>query len=323
MKIDRREFLKVLGAAGATTLAGCASEAPEKLIPYLIPHEEINPGEALWYASTCRECPAGCGLLVKTREGRAIKVEGNPHHPVNQGRLCARGQASVQGLYNPDRIRQPLRRGADGAYQPTSWDEAERLIVARLAEIKGQGRRVAFVTPLITGSLDNLIDLWLKSLGGGRRLRYEPVSHEPLKEANRIAFGFDEIPEYDLQNADFILSFGADFLETWLSPVEHARHFASMRTYRAGRMGRSVYIGPRLSLTGANCDEWIAVQPGNESFLALGMINAILAEGLTEGLLAPELKGLQDIVAPHTPEAVAKQVGISAYKIRVLARAFV
>src|SRR3990172_9155487 len=76
--MNRRDFLKVLGAAGATTLAGCASEAPEKLIPYLIPHEEINPGEAVWYASTCRECPAGCGLLVKTREGRAIKVEGNP-----------------------------------------------------------------------------------------------------------------------------------------------------------------------------------------------------------------------------------------------------
>jgi anaerobic selenocysteine-containing dehydrogenase/Fe-S-cluster-containing dehydrogenase component len=323
MDIKRRDFLKVLGISGvAAAVPGCSSDSPRTLIPYLIPAEEIVPGRATWYATVCRECPAGCGMLVKTMEGRGVKVEGNPDHPVNQGRLCARGQASVQGLYNPDRIRQPLRRGADGTYQPTSWDEAERLIVARLAEIKGQGRRVAFVTPLITGSLDNLIDLWLKSLGGGRRLRYEPVSHEPLKEANRIAFGFDEIPEYDLQNAHFILSFGADFLETWLSPVEHARHFASMRTYRAGHMGRSVYIGPRLSLTGANCDEWIAVQPGNESFLALGMINAILSEGLAEGLPAPELKGLQNIVAAYTPEAVAKHAGISADRIRVLARAF-
>jgi anaerobic selenocysteine-containing dehydrogenase/Fe-S-cluster-containing dehydrogenase component len=262
-------------------------------------------------------------MLVKTVEGRAIKVEGNPDHPVNQGRLCARGQASVQGLYNPDRIRQPLRREADGTFQPISWNEAERMIVARLSEIKGQGNRVAFVTPLLAGSLDNLVDLWLKSIGGGEHIRYEAVSYEPLKEANRIAFGVDEIPEYDLQNARFILSFGADFLETWLSPVEHARNFAAMRAYRAGNIGRLVYVGPRLSLTGANSDEWIPMQAGHELFLALGMINVIFAEGLAEALPAAEIKALQNLVAAFTPEAVAERAGISADKVRVLARAFV
>ena len=324
MEIKRRDFLKILGVSGVTAaVSGCSSETSRTLIPYLIPENEVVPGQATWYATVCRECPAGCGVLAKTMEGRAVKVEGNPDHPVNQGRLCARGQASLQGLYNPDRIRQPLRRGADGNLQPVSWDEAERILAGRISELKGQGDRLAFITPVMAGSLDRLIDLWLKSVGGGKRLRYEPLSYESLREANRIAFGVQEIPVYNLQNANFILSFGADFLETWLSPVEYARHFASMRAYRAGVMGRSVYVGPRLSLTGANSDEWIAVHPGNESFLALGMVNAILAEGLAEGLPAPELKGLQDIVAPHTPEAVAKQVGISADKIRVLARAFV
>lgn len=321
--MKRRNFLKLLGLSGvAATLPGCSSESPRTLIPYLIPADEVIPGQATWYATVCRECPAGCGMLVKTMEGRAIKVEGNPDHPVNQGRLCARGQASVQGLYDPDRIRQPLRQGADGTFQPISWDEAERLIVAHLSELKGQGDRLAFVTASTTGSLDRLIDLWLKSLGGGKRLRYEPVSYESLKEANRIAFGIDEIPAYDVAKANFILSFGTDFLETWLSPVEHARHFASMRSYRDGSMGRFVYVGPRLSLTAANSDEWIAVPPGSEAFLALGMIHVIFAEGLANRLPDPEIKALKNLVAAFAPEAVAKRVGISADKIRVLARAF-
>lgn len=323
MEIKRRDFLKILGVSGVTAaVSGCSSETPRTLIPYLIPENEVVPGQATWYATVCRECPAGCGMLAKTMEGRAVKVEGNPDHPINQGRLCARGQASLQGLYNPDRIRQPLRRAADGTLQPVSWDEVGRILAGRISELKGQGDRLALVTPVMAGSLDRLVDLWLKSVGGGKRLRYEPLSYESLREANRIAFGVQEIPVYNLQNANFILSFGADFLETWLSPVEYARHFALRRAYRAGSMGRSVYVGPRISLTGANSDEWIAVQPGNESFLALAMVNAILAEGLAEGLPAPELKGLQNIAAPYTPEAVAKEVGISGDKIRVLARVF-
>ena len=106
MEIKRRDFLKILGVSGVSAaVSGCSSETSRTLIPYLIPENEVVPGQATWYATVCRECPAGCGVLAKTMEGRAVKVEGNPDHPVNQGRLCARGQASLQGLYNPDRIR--------------------------------------------------------------------------------------------------------------------------------------------------------------------------------------------------------------------------
>ncbi len=323
MEIKRRDFLKILGMSGvAAAVPGCSPETSRMIVPYLVPEKEVIPGQAIWYATVCRECPAGCGMLAKTMEGRVVKVEGNPDHPVNQGRLCARGQASLQGLYNPDRIRQPLRKGADGIVQPVSWDEGVRLIASRISELKGKENRIAFITPAVAGSLDRFIDLWLKSLGSNRHLRYEPVSYDGLTEANRITFGLREIPAYDLQNAKFILSFGADFLDTWLSPVEYARHFALMRAYRAGSMGRFVYVGPRHSLTGANSDEWIAIEPGNESFLALGMVNAILSEGLGVKLSDAELKGLQNLVAPYTPEAVSKQVGISVNKIRTLARAF-
>ncbi|HYS22226.1 MAG TPA: twin-arginine translocation signal domain-containing protein, partial [Gemmatimonadales bacterium] len=116
--IDRRRFLKVLGVTGggAAVLSGCGigPEPTEKLIPYLIPPEDQIPGTPTWYSTTCRECTAGCGLHAKVREGRVIKLEGNPDSPINRGRLCARGQAALQGLYNPDRVTGPMVRTAGG-----------------------------------------------------------------------------------------------------------------------------------------------------------------------------------------------------------------
>src|SRR5574337_1129172 len=173
--VNRRDFFKLLGIGGAATLTGCSSHAPEKLIPYLIPAEEIVPGHATWYATVCRECPAGCGMLVKTLEGRAVKVEGNPDHPVNRGRLCARGQASLQGLYNPERIRQPLLKEASGRFQPLRWEEAEGWLSSHLNELHGRRQAIVWLTPHLTGALDQLIDRWLQAFGSKRRLRYETL----------------------------------------------------------------------------------------------------------------------------------------------------
>ncbi|MBI3002232.1 MAG: molybdopterin-dependent oxidoreductase [candidate division NC10 bacterium] len=322
MEINRRDFFKVVGIGGtAAAMVGCGTEPPETLVPYLIPPEEIVPGRATWYATVCRECPAGCGVLAKTVEGRVIKVEGNPDHPASRGGLCARGQASLQGLYNPDRIRQPHRRKADGSLEAIPWEEGERVLAEHLAALKGQGGRIAFVTPLLTGSLDRLIESWLGAVGG-RRVRYEAVAHEAHRTAGRLAFGLEAIPFYDLEPARVVLSFGADFLETWLSPVEHARQFAAARAYRQGRIGRFAYIGPRLSLTGANADEWIAARPGTEGLLALGMLHTILAERLAPPLPGAEEEALARLAAPFTPAAVAERADVSGDKVRVLARAF-
>jgi molybdopterin-containing oxidoreductase family iron-sulfur binding subunit len=324
-EIRRRDFFKLLGAGGATAaLMGCAEAPPEQVVPYLIPPEESIPGVAIWYATVCRECPAGCGMLARTREGRVVKVEGNPVHPVNQGRLCARGQASLQGLYNPDRIQQPLLRAPDGQFRPISWDEAEKRVAVRLTALYQQGQtdRVVFVTPHLTGSLDALIDTWLAALGSAHRLRYEAFAYEPLRVANRITFGREVIPTYDIAQAELLLSFGADFLETWLSPVAYAREFAAMRAYRDGRIGTFFYVGPRLSVTAANADDWIATRPGTEGFLAFGMIHVILAEGLAATLPEKEREQLTALARPYTPKRVAELTEISEGTIYRLARLF-
>ncbi len=261
-ELNRRDFLKIIGLTGTTAAIGCSSESGRTLVPYIIPPEEIIPGEATWYASICRECPSGCGLLAKNRDGRVIKVEGNPLHPINQGKLCARGQASVQGLYNPDRIRGPLKRSAGGQLEPIPWKEAENLLGQKIREIadKGKGERIAFITNLTRGTLTDLISLWLSETGarGPLLYEYEPLSYEPLRAANDTVFGMDGIPTYHIDQADLLISFGADFLETWLSPVEYTRMFTAFREPKNGRESPFVYVGPRLSLTAANADRWIA-----------------------------------------------------------------
>src|SRR5215211_280902 len=136
--VKRREFLKVIGATtAATTMVGCSSERVEKLIPYLVSPDETVPGVSTYYATTCRECSAACGVIAETRDGRTIKLEGNPAHPLNRGALCARGQAGLQALYNPDRYRTPMVR-RNGRLEKTTWDEALQLFSQKLSEAGGQ-----------------------------------------------------------------------------------------------------------------------------------------------------------------------------------------
>ncbi len=183
--MNRRRFLKVLGVTGggAAALSGCGGDDPAKLIPYLIPPENQVPGIATWYATTCRECPAGCGLHARVREGRAVKVEGNPDHPVNAGKLCSRGQASLQGLYNPDRVQQPLARSESGELEPIGWDEAVQRIVERLGQVSPDQLR--FVTGYESGSFGRLVGAVRGCVRDGAAER--PTRHQrpPRRRRNR------------------------------------------------------------------------------------------------------------------------------------------
>jgi anaerobic selenocysteine-containing dehydrogenase/Fe-S-cluster-containing dehydrogenase component len=324
-EFSRRDFLKTLSLTGTAAAMGCSSEPARRLIPFIIPPEDIIPGKATWYATTCRECPAGCGLLAKNMDGHVVKVEGNPLHPLNRGKLCPRGQASIQGIYNPDRFRGPLRRNGEGHFEPVPWEDAERVMVEKLLALQeeGRGERIVFLTDLVTGTLRDLIRNWLGELGSTSHLFYEPLAYESLRQANRLIFGRDGIPSYRIDQADFLLSFGANFLETWISNVEYARQFASFHAAHDHVKNFFAYVGPRLSLTAASADQWIEVPPDRQSLIALGLLRIILEKGPSP-LLSEEQKAiLRAQVAAFSLETVEAATGISGPLLRALAQKFI
>ena len=323
--MKRRDFLKVISAAGGAAVAqGCSPAPSETLIPYLVAPDDIVAGEAAFVATTCRECPAGCGVLAKTVDARVIKVEGNPEHPVNRGTLCVRGQASVQSLYDPDRFRGPLLRRGDGSYQSMSWDDAEAALAAKLREARARGTgRVAWIGQLATGSFERLTREWLALVESDRRLFCETFDHEPLRRAAAMVMGRAEIPTYRFDEANFVLSFGADFLETWMSNVEFTRQYAALRRRRAtDPFGCFVFASPRLSLTGLNADGWVAVRAVAEAALALSLVHAIVADGLSHESVRPHLDWVRSLVAPYAPEALTAITDVQPADVHALARQF-
>ena len=217
--------------------AACSAKPEDNLFTMVQATEDMVTGRANWYASTCRECPAGCGVLAKNREGRVIKLEGNPLHPVNRGSLCMRGQAALQGVYNPDRLVQPQLKTADG-WQPMAFYEAEALIrdKAEAAGKSGTGR-IAMLTETVGQTQLDLLTTVLRHFGGEAPVVFEPLAYEALKFAHAQMFGNPMLPSLHLDRADVLVGFGADFLETWLSPVEYARKFKAMHGFSGGPQG--------------------------------------------------------------------------------------
>lgn len=330
--MKRRTFLQLGGITVASAfLAGCQAQN-EKLIPYLVPPDEgVTPGRAIYYASSCSGCTAGCGILVRVSEGRAKKIEGNPQHPVNRGRLCARGQASLQELYHPDRIQQPLRRSGprgSGIFSKISWSEALNLLTAKLTELQREqsADSLALLTPQLSGSLASLTGAFMRSFGSTNHLSYELLSPDWLRLANRQSFGQPDLPFYDLAETRYLLSFGADFVESHLSPVQYGNAFGRMRQGRDTVRGHFTYIGGRMSLTGASADRWMPARPGSEGVLALGLARLILAESLYDkaALSASGIRP-EELLARlqrYDLQRVAEETGLAKNSIVEVAREF-
>jgi molybdopterin-containing oxidoreductase family iron-sulfur binding subunit len=313
--MKRRDFLKLTGLTGTLVAAGCAEEPTRRLIPFINPPEDIIPGKATWYATTCRQCPAGCGMLAKNRETRIIKFEGNPAHPINQGKLCARGQAALQDLYNPDRLSFPTLR-KDGKTQQVSWQEAADTF---RSGVEKAGGKVAVLSGLENGYRGDLLEAWLSGLGSEKVLYYEAVSYEAIREGNRITFGRDEVPAYDISGCDFILSLGADFLETWISPVEFSRQFSKARDPKESKAG-FIYVGPRLSLTGASADRWIAIRPGAEGDFSFAILAFLLETGFGRSMAKAERTRIAGVLKGRKARDLATSAGLDLSMVQKVAK---
>ncbi|MBI4498811.1 MAG: molybdopterin-dependent oxidoreductase [Chloroflexi bacterium] len=325
MRVTRRNFLKAAAiSAGSVAFAGCAIPEKELLVQSPVrPPEDLLTSFEAWYATTSHQCPSGCSMIVRVVEGRAKKAEGNPDHPINRGKLCVRCQASVQAVYHPDRIRTPLRRTGErgsGQFQPISWDEAYGEVAAKLREAQGRNA-LALLTDPQRGLEGVLLRRFAEALGG-EALAFEAMEHTVLRTAVQQVFGQDRLPDFDIENARYILSFGADFLHTWLSPVQYSWEYGEFRQGRRER-GTLVQIEPqRLSATGASADEWVPVKPGSEGILALSMAQVIISERLHRDEATAQELNRNNALNAYRPEQVAELTGVSAERITELAHAF-
>ena len=344
--MDRRSFIKLTAITGTTTaLAACGS--PENQIIRFVPDEDIVPGIAEWKPSVCPLCQAGCGLNVRVMDAdaevvqngqagikrikAAKKLEGHPAHPVNQGTLCARGQAAIQVTYHPDRITQPLKRSGNrgtASYEAISWDDALTELIGRLDALvtAGNQKALAFVTRPGGSQRRAIIDQFLARFGAPGAVTFELFGDDVLRRANALSFGRQQLPTFDLANARYVLSFGADFLGTWNSPVAHGVAYGRMRQGRPGIRGSFVQVESRMSQTGANADEWVPTMPGTEGALALGLAHVIMREKLRgaadAGAAGTLIDGWGAGLADYTPEAVSKMTGVAAERVERLAREF-
>jgi anaerobic selenocysteine-containing dehydrogenase len=342
--MDRRSFIKVTAITGTSaTLASCGN--PEHQLIRFIPDEEHVPGVAEWKPSLCPLCSAGCGMLVRVMEGDAEvvrggqtglvkmglarKLEGNPVHPISQGKLCARGQAAIQITYHPDRVAHPLKRSGprgSGQFQEISWDEALAELVSQLDGLAAGNHQgsLAFLKRSFAGQRADLVSLFLDRFGAPPPLSYELFGDDVLRHANLVSFGRNQLPTFDLARTRYVISFGADFLGTWNSPVAQSAAYGQMRQGRPGLRGRFVQLEPRMSQTGASADEWVPIRPGTEGVVALGLAHALIARRLrpadAAGRAGAAIEGWSAGLSDYTPAEVERQSGVAAARIERLAR---
>jgi anaerobic selenocysteine-containing dehydrogenase len=325
-KITRRDFLKLATAGAATTavLTGCgpASRYVTRE-PYVKMPEYTYNGLSTYYATTCRECAAGCGLIVRTMQGRAIKVEGNPQNPVNLGKTCARGQATLHGLYNPDRVEGPVQiANRIGSADPVqvreliqpnmNWDNVVKVVSAALNDTNPS--EIAFLLGNTPDHLFDLVSDLTSAIGAPAPVRFGALSMfdstATLSKAAENLLGRAGLPFFDLASADVVVSFGANFLETWLSPVAYTRGFSTMRRGNPRQRGYFIHFESKMSQTAAKADEWIPLLPGTEGWVALAL-----------GRLVAEAKGgaVPRAFANVAIEEVAATSGVSVERLTRIA----
>ena len=314
--VTRRDFLTVMGASMAMASFACARRPVNKIIPYVVQPQELTPGNPLYFASTCRECAQSCGLLVKTREGRPIKLEGNEENPVNQGSLCARGQASVLNLYDPDRLKGPMKGSKDGSKSSANWAEVDSLVVQALKEAK----KIRVVTLPESGeSARRAMKEFLSFCLDSKWIEADPLSLDEVADGQSESYGTHVVPAYAFDQAEVVVSFGADFLGTWGNPVSNAQKWSKKRKLSQAKDGLSklIVFESNMTNTGASSDERFAILPGSETAAALAVAHEMIVVQ-KRGKFAgnPEIASF---LSGSVDEWIAKSGSLDAAKVKKVA----
>ena len=294
----RRDVLSLMGfSLGAMGLgAGCRAPV-QHAVPLPSASTEMVPGVPNLYATTCGGCGASCGLVVKQRDGRPIKIEGNEASPLTGGGTCAAGQAGVLSLYDDARLRGPVWLG-----NAVSWSEIDRHITTMLGGGGADRRAIVLLSPTINSpSTRAVLADFRARFPGFRHVVHDPMSLAALREANRLAFGAAVVPHFRFDRARVVVALEADFLGTWLAPVEFARQWARRRT-ADGTRGFHVQCEAGLSVTGSNADLRLAVAPSELGTVAVALLAAVARRVNDDaGLAALNATGLAQ-TAPHAAD---------------------
>jgi anaerobic selenocysteine-containing dehydrogenase len=276
--------------------------------------------------SICQQCPGGCGVIARTLDGRLAGISGNPLHPVNRGALCPKAYGALQLLYDPDRLKGPMVRAGDrGRFRSIGWDEALRLVTERLAElrVKGLSHTVAVLGGQYRGYRDTLWRRFAEAYGTPNYIRVRCLAPERPALAHQLLQGVQSPLGYDLAGARCILSFGAGFLDAWLSPVHSALAFAGADRTAERPRARLIHVDPRRSNTAAKADRWVPIVPGTDGILALGIANALIREGLYDREFVEQYAfGFDDWVDPRGQRHGGfKEVVLSEYGLLTVSAA--
>lgn len=273
VKSNRRDFLKFLGfSVSAATVAASCDIPVKRAIPYVTKPDEIVPGVATYYASSFVNGGDYCPVLVKTREGRPIKIEGNVLSGVTKGGTSARAQASVLSLYDTNRYQSPMKKTGD-SWEKTSWENLDKEVGGKLSA----GSVRVLTNTIISPTAHSALTEFLNAYPGSSVVTYDAVSSSALLQANQASFGLRVVPNYKFDQAKVIVSLGADFLGTWISPIEYARQYTTNRKIDAKNptMSRHIQVESAMTLTGSNADNRILVKPSEMGQAIVALYNAV------------------------------------------------
>lgn len=294
--MSRKQFLALLAASAAFTVTGCSNYRDKgEIVPYTKKPEEVTPGIPNYYASTCTGCSQSCGILIKTREGRPIKVDGNPDHPINRGKICAKGQASILNLYDPFRLRTTQYGSASNKHGDVSWKQADEEIIRSLSEAVQRGKEIALVTRAINSpTTKKLLDEFKTKFPTTKVYSYSLFNNETRRRAWQKCYGSKELPVIEWEKAKIILALESDFLGTDGMVVEQIRKFSDARdVMKTKNFNRFYSIEGVMSLTGANADYRLRLRPDAQLEFILALATELGTDKFSSSL------SLRDVAQKH------------------------